>query len=148
MNLRELYQWALGVQLTGGVHTSLPQRHVITTKRTYTATLQASTRRASQAEAYPPLRRAQDVLIVVEACDSTSYLVPYLAAPDEVREDYWDAIPQALICLGCRVRRYPSKTRTRRCPRCGGPLEGFRDVIDRDEKDATSKLNQGGVRVA
>jgi uncharacterized paraquat-inducible protein A len=117
------------------------------TKRTETAALQASTRRASQAEAYPPIRKAIDVLIVVEACDSTSYLVPLLMAQGEERQALWEQMPKAILCDRCRVRRYASQLRTRRCPRCGGTLQSYPDRILDDEEDAIKRLRRGGVGV-
>jgi ribosomal protein L37E len=118
----------------------------VATKRTETATLNASTRRASQSEGYPPIRRALDVLITVEACDSTSYLVPLLLAVGEESEGVWRKVPTALVCQRCRVRRYASQLRTRRCARCGGELQSYPEMIADDEEDAVRRLNKGGVK--
>ena len=148
MNLRSLYQWAIEVRSTDGVHTAMPERHVIETRRTYQATLVASSRRAAQAEAYPPIRRAMDVLIVVEACDRTGYLLRLLSASDETAQAEWDALPVALLCLECRIRRYGSQLRTRRCPRCHSQLLSYPELVQEDEHTASDMLTSGGVRVA
>ena len=145
--LRELYRWAYAVREVGGVTSNFPERVSVSTKRSETAALHASTRRAGRVEGYPPVRKALDVLITVEACDSTSYLAPLLMASGEEREALWNKIPQALVCSGCRIRRYASQLRTKRCPRCGGTLKSYPDMILDDEEDAIKRLNRGGIRV-
>lgn len=147
MNLRDLYRWAYAVRECGGMRSAWPERVAVETKRTETATLHASTRRAGRCEQYPPIRKALDILITVEACDSTSFLAPLLRATNGEREALWDKIPSVLICDGCRVRRYASQLRTKRCPRCGGTLESYADMILDDEEDAIKRLNRGGIRV-
>lgn len=147
MNLRDLFQWAVAVRSTDGLRSSFPERISIETKRTERASLYASTRRASQAEGYPPLRRAMDVLRTVEACDSTSYLVPLLIVEPGGAQELYEALPVALVCSGCRIRRYASQLRTKRCPRCGGTLKSYPDMILDDEEDAIKRLNRGGIRV-
>lgn len=146
-SLRDLYQWAVAVRDSGGVRSTWPERTSEETRRTETAALHASTRRASQAEGYPPIRKAIDVLITVEACDSTSYLVPLLSADREASQAVWSTVPVALVCQGCRIRRYASQLRTRRCPRCGKDLRSYPEMIADDEGKAIRRLNRGGVKV-
>lgn len=147
MILRDLYQWALSVRDAGGLTTSWPHRQALATRNAEAAALHASTRRASQAEKYPPIRRAQDVIITVEACDRTSYLVPLLSAPEELQRAMWERLPVVLLCMGCRIRRYASQLKTRRCPRCGHTLQTYPELIGQDEEAAAQRLRQGGVRV-
>jgi hypothetical protein len=147
VTLKELYAWAYSVHECGGMCSTWPERVSVASKRAETATMSASTRRASQAEGYPPLRKALDVLITVEACDSTSYLVPLLLAQGEDADILWDKIPKSIICDRCRIRRYATQLHTKRCPRCGGTLKTYPDMILEDEEDAIKRLNGGGVKV-
>jgi hypothetical protein len=146
MDLRSLFQWAVAVKESGGVKSSWPERTSLQTRRTEKATLSASTRRASSSESYPPIRKAIDVIITVEACDSTSFLVPLLAAPTDDLEKIWKKVPVALVCDRCRIKRYTSQIHTRRCPRCKGVLLSYPDMILEDEEDAIKRLNRGGVK--
>jgi hypothetical protein len=98
-------------------------------------------------ERYPPIRKALDVLITVEACDSTSYLIPLLLATGEALDAVWQQVPKALVCDGCRVRRYASQMNTKRCPRCGGTLKTYPGMILEDEEDAVTMLRKGGIGV-
>jgi hypothetical protein len=143
--LRDLFRWAKVVKEDGGIRSTFPERVSVASKRMETATLHASTRRASGAEKYPPIRKAIDVLITVEACDSTSYLVPLLSADGEEAERIWRQVPVALLCDGCRIRRYASQLNTRRCPRCKGELRSYPEMIADDEGDAIKRLNKGGI---
>lgn len=148
MTINELFQWAVSVRSCGGMRSAWPERVSLETKNTETATLHASTRRAGRAEGYPPVRKAIDILITVESCDTTSYLIPLLSAgTKEDQEVVWNKIPAAMICDGCRIRRYASQLRTKRCPRCGGTLKSYADMIMDDEEDAIKRLNRGGIHV-
>lgn len=149
MNLHDLYQWAVAVRNDGGLKASWPDRHAVLTKRTETATMAATQRRASQSEGYPPIRKAIDVLIVVEACDRTGRLAPYLATPEETRDDERQKIPtRTMYCFDCRIRRYRTSLRTNKCPICKQRMENEREIMDKDMDTAKGKLNRGGIRVA